>query len=203
MGLAAAALYMSCVKNNEYTTQRDIAEASNVVPVGDRGQGVMQSDVGTSIVLGDTAFINGQNAVGIEESDVGTSDADYIYSNGLVDFEVSGAQVGASYNIVIPLGTAVPEGAMVRKFIDSNVGWVDFVEAEGNSISSYTSADRTCPEPGSELWVPGLMEGATCLQLMIEDGGPNDTDLAADGTVTDPSAIGARARAWTCTTCGE
>ena len=33
MGLAAAALYMSCVKNGEYMTQRDIAEAANVTEV--------------------------------------------------------------------------------------------------------------------------------------------------------------------------
>ena len=33
MGLAAAALYMSCVRNGEAMTQRDIAEASNVTEV--------------------------------------------------------------------------------------------------------------------------------------------------------------------------
>ncbi|HEY4680770.1 MAG TPA: TFIIB-type zinc ribbon-containing protein [Nitrosarchaeum sp.] len=33
MGLAAAALYLSCVKNGEEMTQRDIAEASNVTEV--------------------------------------------------------------------------------------------------------------------------------------------------------------------------
>ena len=33
MGLAAAALYLSCVRNNEDMTQRDIAEASNVTEV--------------------------------------------------------------------------------------------------------------------------------------------------------------------------
>ena len=33
MGLAAAALYLACVKNNEDKTQRDIAEAANVTEV--------------------------------------------------------------------------------------------------------------------------------------------------------------------------
>jgi len=33
MGLAAAALYLSCVKNGEDKTQRDIAEAANVTEV--------------------------------------------------------------------------------------------------------------------------------------------------------------------------
>ena len=33
MGLAAAALYLACIKNNENMTQRDIAEAANVTEV--------------------------------------------------------------------------------------------------------------------------------------------------------------------------
>ena len=33
MGLAAAALYLACVKNDEDKTQRDIAEAANVTEV--------------------------------------------------------------------------------------------------------------------------------------------------------------------------
>jgi transcription initiation factor TFIIB len=33
MGLAAAALYLACVKNGEDRTQRDVAEASNVTEV--------------------------------------------------------------------------------------------------------------------------------------------------------------------------
>jgi len=33
MGLAAAALYLACVKNGENMTQRDIAEAASVTEV--------------------------------------------------------------------------------------------------------------------------------------------------------------------------
>jgi hypothetical protein len=159
-----------------------------LAPVGDSGQ-VVQSVVGTSIVLGDTALADGNNEVGIDESDVGTSDADYNYLGGLVDFEVSGAQVGASYNVVLPLSTAVPENAVLRKFIDANVGWQAFVENATNAISSATAVSSTCPEPGSANYAAGLVVGATCLQLLIEDGGANDADGAADGTVTDPSGI--------------
>ena len=35
----------------------------------------------------------------------------------------------------------------------------------------------------------GLTVGANCLQLSIEDGGPNDIDAAVDGTVTHFSGI--------------
>ncbi len=33
MGLAASALYLSCVKNGEDKTQRDVAEAANITEV--------------------------------------------------------------------------------------------------------------------------------------------------------------------------
>jgi hypothetical protein len=161
---------------------------SNLAPVGTSGQ-VVQSSAGTTIILGDTALADGNNEVGIDEEDVGTSDADYNYLGGLVDFEVSGAQAGASYKIVLPLSSPVPEDAVLRKFIDANVGWQEFVEDANNAISSATASSGTCPEPGSDSYADGLIVGSTCLQLMIEDGGANDADGAADGTVTDPSGI--------------
>ena len=159
-----------------------------LAPVGDSGQ-VVQSDVGTTISLGDTALAGGKNEVGIVEADVAIEDEDFVYLGGLVDFEISGAQVGASYNIVLPLSAAVPEDAILRKFIDANVGWQAFVENATNAISSATAASGTCPEAGSASYTAGLAVGSTCVQLMIEDGGPNDADGAADGTVTDPSGI--------------
>ena len=168
--------------------QDNIAE-TYLAPVGDSGQ-VIQSDVGTTITLGDTALAGGNNEVGIDESDVGTEDEDFIYLDGLVDFEVSGAQAGASYKIVLPLNTAVLEDAVLRKFIDANVGWQAFVENATNAVSSATAASGSCPESGSTSYTAGLVIGATCIQLMIEDGGPNDADGAADGTVTDPSGVG-------------
>ena len=153
------------------------------------GEMVMQSSVGTKISLGDTALATGNNGVGISEEDVGSAEADYDYLGGLFDFEVSGAQAGASYNIVLPLNIAVPENAVVRKFLDANIGWQAFVENATNAISSTTAANGTCPEAGSASYTDGLTVGATCVQLLIEDGGPNDADGVADGTVTDPSGI--------------
>ena len=174
--------------NDGIPDYQDNITETYLAPVGDSGQ-VMQSDVGTTIALGDTALAGGNNEVGIDESDVGIEDEEFIYLGGLVDFEVSGAQAGASYNIVLPLSSAVPEDATVRKFIDANVGWQAFVENATNAVSSATAASGTCPESGSASYTAGLVLGATCIQLVIEDGGPNDADGAADGTVTDPSGI--------------
>jgi hypothetical protein len=174
--------------NDGIPDYQDNIPESYLAPVGSSGQ-VVQSAVGTSLVLGDTALADGNNEVGIDEEDVGTADADYNYLAGLVDFEVSGAQSGASYMIVLPLSAPVPENAVLRKFIDANVGWQAFVENATNGISSATASSGTCPEPGSASYAEGLIAGSNCLQLMIEDGGANDADGAADGTVTDPSGI--------------
>ena len=167
--------------------QDDITE-SYLAPIGDSGQ-VVETSFGTTIALGDAALSAGDNEIGVDEEDVGTADADYSYLGGLTDFEVSGGQAGASYNVVIPLSVAVPANASVRKFIDANVGWQDFVLDANNAVSSATSASGSCPQPGNGDYIDGLTIGANCLQLLIEDGGANDADGIADGTVTDPSGI--------------
>ena len=167
--------------------QDNIVE-SYLAPIGDDGQ-IAQSAVGTSIVLGDTALATGDNTLSINEGNVGTADADYDYAGGLVDFTVSGAQAGSSYNVVLPLGDAIPADAVLRKFMGDTIGWQQFVEDANNAISSATAASGTCPEAGSNRYEIGLVAGATCVQLYLEDGGPNDMDGAADGTVTDPSGI--------------
>jgi hypothetical protein len=167
--------------------QDNIAE-SYLAPIGDSGQ-VVETSYGTTIALGDAALSAGDNEIGVDEEDVGTADADYSYLGGLADFEVSGGQAGASYNVVLPLSVAVPANASVRKFIDANVGWQDFVLDANNAVSSATSASGSCPQPGNADYADGLTVGANCLQLLIEDGGANDADGLADGTVTDPSGI--------------
>ena len=173
----------------------DNIDESNLAPVGDSGD-VVQTAAGTTVVLGDTAFSSGNNEVGIDESDVGSADADWDYLGGLVDFKVSGAQAGATYNVVIPLSGTVPAGAVLRKFMGDNIGWQDFVENATNAIHSAMATSGTCPEPGSAAYAPGLPtadamtpEQTICLELLIEDGGPNDMDGVANGTVVDPSGI--------------
>ena len=173
----------------------DNIDESNLAPVGDSGD-VVQTAAGTTVVLGDTAFSSGNNEVGIDESDVGSADADWDYLGGLVDFKVSGAQAGATYNVVIPLSGTVPAGAVLRKFMGDNIGWQDFVENATNAIHSAMATSGTCPEPGSSAYAPGLPtadgmvpEQTICLELLIEDGGPNDMDGVANGTVVDPSGI--------------
>ena len=174
--------------NDGIPDYQDNITESYLAPIGDSGQ-VVETSFGTTIALGDAALSAGDNEIGVDEEDVGTADADYSYLGGLADFEVSGGQAGASYNVVLPLSVAVPANASVRKFIDANVGWQDFVLDANNAVSSATSASGSCPQPGNADYTDGLTVGANCLQLLIEDGGANDADGLADGTVTDPSGI--------------
>jgi hypothetical protein len=172
--------------------QDNIAE-SYLAPVGgDSGQ-VMQAPAGTTITLGDAAFATGNNSVGLSEDQLveltGTADDDFNYPSGLLDFAVSGAIPGESYRLVLPLSTPVPANASFRKFIDANIGWQEFVVNATNNLATASAVAGACPEPGSDLFVDGLTEGHTCIELFIEDGGPNDSDGAADGTVTDPSGM--------------
>jgi hypothetical protein len=58
-----------------------------------------------------------------------------------------------------------------------------------NSIMSSAGNSGYCPPPGAAQWQPGLSEGHWCVQLTIEDGGPNDDDGLANGTIVDPGGV--------------
>ena len=172
---------------------KDNISESYLAPMAGDSNRVMQAPVGTKITLGDSAFEAGDDSIGISEDAladiVGSADDDYNYPGGLYDFSVTGAKAGDSYRLVLPLASAVPENGIFRKYIDTNIGWQDFVITANNSIATALASDDACPEPGSSLYVSGLKAGDTCIELLIEDGGANDSDGAADGTVTDPSGL--------------
>ncbi len=46
-----------------------------------------------------------------------------------------------------------------------------------------------CPAPGDTSYQLGLTEGHFCVQLTLEDGGPNDADNEANGTIVDPGGV--------------
>ena len=171
----------------------DYIEESYFAPIGSSAQGLIQSPVGTTILLGASSFEAGTNSVGISEEVlsgfVGSSDENYDYPRGLFDFTVSGAKPGNSYHLAFPLSIPIPQGAVYRKYINSNVGWQDFVVDASNAVSSALVNGVGCPEPGSDLYVSGLKTGDNCIGLLIEDGGPNDIDNSADGIVTDPGGL--------------
>ena len=172
----------------------------NLAPVGEDSSVVLQAPVGTQIILGEMAFSSAKNSVMVSKEQVvnvitklnnslDIIDRDYSYPYGLYDFVVSGEIPGSSYYLVLPLEAPFVEGQVFRKYMGPQIGWQNFVENANNSLFSAVAIEGACPEPGSSLFVNDLQAGHTCMQLYIEDGGPNDVDGIANGIVTDPGGI--------------
>ncbi|HHF3003037.1 TPA: Ig-like domain-containing protein [Vibrio diabolicus] len=111
---------------------------------------------------------------------------------GIFDFVVTNLPLpGQSYQLVMPQRLPVPANAVYRKY-NAEQGWVDFIEDAQNTVSSSAGEAGYCPPPGHSSWSQGLTEGDWCVQLTIEDGGPNDDDGLANGSVVDPGVVAAR-----------
>ncbi|MGR5445018.1 tandem-95 repeat protein [Vibrio jasicida] len=112
---------------------------------------------------------------------------------GIFDFVATGLpQAGQSYQLVIPQRLPIPANAVYRKF-QAEQGWQDFVIDMNNSVASTLGERGYCPPPGGASWIDGLNEGHWCVQVTIKDGGPNDDDNIANGTIIDPSGVAVRA----------
>ncbi|MCP5092919.1 MAG: hypothetical protein GY949_18555, partial [Gammaproteobacteria bacterium] len=58
-----------------------------------------------------------------------------------------------------------------------------------NGLLSALGEEGVCPAPGDPAYVPGLNQGHYCVQLLIEDGGPNDGDGRRNGVIVDPGGV--------------
>jgi MYXO-CTERM domain-containing protein len=173
----------------------DYVDNINVVYVANTlasSAGVVQSEPGTTLMLGGIALGLGKNNVMVTESEIAAltdvGDTSYDYPEALIDFAVTGAEFGHSYTLVVPLSVVLPEGAVYRKYSTLG-GWANFVENATNALSSAMTVEGVCPELGSDAYTLGLTAGDDCLQLLMEDGGPNDADGAVNGTLVDPGGI--------------
>jgi hypothetical protein len=175
---------------------------SNLAPISEDSARLLQAPEGTQLVLGEMAFANAKNSVLVSKEKLiqiiserqlqlsgGIDDEAYIYPSGLYDFTISGAIPGRSYYLVIPLSASIEEGQILRKYMGSKIGWQNFIENANNTLFSAKAWGGACPEPASRLYDYGLQAGNNCMQIYIEDGGPNDADGKADGIVTDPAGI--------------
>jgi len=174
----------------DYEDNINVAYVANTLA---SSTGVIQSEPGTTLMLGGISLGLGNNNVMVTESEIAATenvaeDQGYDYIADLIDFAVTGAEFGHSYSLVVPLTVALPEGAVYRKY-SAPGGWVDFIENATNGLSSTMAVEGICPELGSDVYIPGLTAGDDCLQLLIEDGGPNDADGVANGTLVDSSSI--------------
>ena len=140
---------------------------------------------------GNTAVTSGSIDGRISMYDIvqngGSEDTGSSFNGGLFDFTITGA--GGSTQIVLPLTAPIPENAVYRKF--NGTGWITF-EANANNLIASAPVDGsgTCPTVGDAAYNPanGLVKGDLCVQLTIADGGPYDTNTAAND-ISDPGGI--------------
>ena len=181
---------------------KDLSDETNVIAINaDAGAVAVAADEGVKLVIGDAAQASGIAGIGITEETIAASgqdggeaptngtDEDFDYPAGLYDFQVQDLPVpGQSVRLVIPVASGIPAGAVFRKYTE-DAGWFDFVIDDNNAVATALGSDGACPSVGSEAFVAGLTEGDTCLQITVQDGGPNDADGQTNGEYDDPSGI--------------
>ena len=158
---------------------------------------LMETEPGLHLSLGNVAFKASGSNTGITEDDAvkyghnglgANADDGFDYISGVFDFNVNEIPVaGQSVSIVIAQFSPIPSNAIYRKLMPT--GWTEFVVDSRNSIASAPGAEGFCPPPQDEQYTQGLSEGHWCVQLTIEDGGPNDADGQVNRAIEDPSGI--------------
>ncbi|MDH1626995.1 putative Ig domain-containing protein [Shewanella xiamenensis] len=162
----------------------------NVMPEGELQPVyfLAEGQAGVCLRLGNIALSRGQSGVQLQPEAV-AEDALAANVGGIFDFIATGLpQQGQSYSLVLPQRSPAPANAVYRKF-NAQAGWRDFVIDANNTVASTEGERGFCPPPGDSRWTPGLTEGHWCVQLTIEDGGPNDDDGVANRTIVDPSGV--------------
>ncbi len=188
-----------------YTVSDDNGTSSNeatvsvVVNVAD----IPATDSG-SYTAGSTASAAGSTSGILTSGDIsvvdeGNSDEQGVSQScigGCFDFSVSGLTNGATIKIVLPLTEAIPTPAegnslQYRKLDVASSTWRSFDSSGENAIHTAAGSGGTCPPADDTAYdsSPSLTSGHNCVRLSIVDGGPNDDDGDANGTVVDPGGI--------------
>lgn len=181
--------------NNGIPDYLDNMPSSNILPQqgNTTNSYLIECDPGVRCGLG--LFARGSSSGGVQvlDSELGSLD-DLIIDpafepvGSIFDFTISDLPTpGQSVRVVIPQQAPVPANAVYRKF--QNGQWVNFVSDADNAIHSAAGNPGYCPPPGTADWATGLTAGHLCVQLTLEDGGPNDDDGLVNATIVDPGAV--------------
>jgi len=131
-----------------------------------------------------------------------SQDHEFENTGGLFGFIIRNIETaGQSIEVVIAQRQAIPKAAIYRKYDPISGLWYQFVENELNHLKTALGQPGSCPSPGSSEYKAGLTPGHWCIELTIEDGGPNDNDgnreksSDADNMISDPGGIAVQATA--------
>lgn len=168
----------------------DAINECNVVPAEGQQQVsyLAEGEPGVCLRRGPVAVLSDSGGLQVKPAEL-RSDSTAKNIGGIFDFIAYGLPVqGQSYNLVLPQRNPVPANAVYRKFTEDR-GWVDFVSNTRNRIASSAGERGFCPPPGDSRWTSGLTEGHWCVQVTVEDGGPNDADAIANSAIVDPGGV--------------
>ena len=161
---------------------------------------LIQTRPGLSLSLGDTAMATERGAALVTAQDIGSFGGGegtqalnatdvQVNTGGYYDFEVHGLTVpGMPVFIVIPQNAPIPSDAVYRKYTPT-LFWHDFAFNNNNQVYSAAGEEGVCPPAGDSAYSPGLNEGHYCVQLLIQDGGPNDADSEQNFIIKDPGGL--------------
>ena len=85
--------------------------------------------------------------------------------------------------MVVPQRAPIPADAVYRLWDPAGGHWMTFVEDAANRLYSAPGTPGYCPAPGDAAYLPGLVPGNLCVQVVVEDGGPNDADGERNGSI--------------------
>jgi thermitase len=160
-------------------------------------QHLLVTELGLRLSMGATAMAADRISANVSVNDIARSggidgqpgintDDTYEYAGGLFDFVISGlTELGQSVRVVLPQREPISEGALYRKY-RANYGWQDFIIDSKNQVASARGSNGVCPAPGNDAYRNDLNTGDHCIQLTLEDGGPNDQDDLRNGVIRDP-----------------
>ena len=180
----------------------DAGEAENELSVNSNigNSVVIKSETGTKLSIGDIALSSGIFAAAITEETIAqyanqgqpvlnAVDNSYSGISEIFDFIISDiTQAGGTAKVVLPLRSSIRPNSIYRKYTVTN-GWQDFVIDNNNNISTASTTAGICPSPGSIEYTTGLNAFENCIQLTLQDGGPNDSDGEINGVIRDPGVL--------------
>ncbi|WP_348730791.1 Ig-like domain-containing protein [Rheinheimera texasensis] len=169
---------------------KDAINECNVVPEADTEQQAFlaEGEPGACLRRGQQSILgsSGGLQLALNEIELDTSARN---SGGVFDFIAYNLpQAGQGYQVSFPQAQPIPIGAVYRKY-SSSKGWVDFIIDSKNTVRSAPGERGFCPPPGDASYTPGLTAGHWCVQVTVEDGGPNDADGLVNAAIVDPGGV--------------
>jgi len=102
------------------------------------------------------------------------------YQTAVFDVITSKVVKHAYLTLHLPSDVQIAQESKLRLF-NPQIGWVGFTEDDDNTISSSQTPQTDC---FAFMQSPGVSKGADCLVIKLQDGGVNDFDGEANGTVS-------------------